>query len=365
MSQLDDVRTYQRVQTFCLLTLTLMALGMGSYLLRPVLVPFVLAVFLTYCLTPLIDAQRRYLRMPRGLAIVSAVILAVVVLALCGSVVATSISSASQRWPDYEKQFQDLTERFASYLPLERLGIKTDTKQIRAFLVAQEGAGWQFASAVLSEATNVLSNGTLVMIFMLFLLLGRRSDARPSGNVLVEIETSVKSYIVRTIFLSAVTGLLLGLTLALLGVEFAWVFGLIAFMLNFVPTIGAIVASLLPLPVILLSPDMSLTAKVLAITIPAAVQFVIGSFVQPRVQGHALDLHPVVIVLALIFFGMIWGLMGAFLATPITAVVRIIFARIPITRPLAGILAGNLDVLSAEGDGIDRKKATRPPHPLA
>jgi AI-2 transport protein TqsA len=63
-----------------------------------------------------------------------------------------------------------------------------------------------------------------------------------------------------------------------------------------------------------------------------------------------LDLHPVVIVLALIFFGMIWGLMGAFLATPITAVVRIIFERIPITRPLAAMLAGNLDVLSAGRD---------------
>jgi len=350
MPKLDDVRAYQRVQTFCLLALTLMALGVASYLLRPVLVPFVLAVFLTYCLTPLIDAQRRYLRMPRGVAIVSTVLLALVVLALCCSVVATSISSASRRLQDYEKQFQDLTERFASSMPLQRLGIKTDTEQVRKFLTAQEGTGWQLVSAALSEATNVVSNGALVMIFMLFLLLGRRSAPRPSADVLAEIETSVKSYIRGTVFLSGVTGLLVGLSLALLGVEFAWVFGLLAFLLNFVPTIGAIIASLLPLPVILLSPDMSLTVKVLAIVIPAVVQFFVGSFVQPKVLGHALDLHPVVIVLALIFFGMIWGPMGAFLATPITAVVRIIFARIPITRPLADMLAGNLDVLSAEGD---------------
>ena len=310
MSKSDDVGTYQRVQTFCLLTLTLLALGVALYLLRPVLVPFVLAVFLTYCLTPLIDAQRRYLRMPRGLAIVSAMVLALVVVALCGSVVATSISSASRRLQDYERQFQDLTERFASSVPLERLGIKTDARQIRGFLAAQEGAGWQLVSVVLSEATNILSNGALVMIFMLFFLLGRRSNPRPSTDVLSEIETSVKSYIVSTIFLSAITGLLLGLTLALLGVEFAWVFGLLAFLLNFVPSIGAIIASLLPLPVILLSPDMSLTAKVLAIVIPAVLQFAIGSCVQPRLQGHALDLHPVVILLALIFFGMIWGPMG-------------------------------------------------------
>jgi AI-2 transport protein TqsA len=350
MAKPDEARTDRRVQTFCLLTLTLISLGVALYLLRPVLVPFVLAVFLTYCLTPLIDVQRRYLRMPRGLAIVSAVVLALVVLALCGSVVATSISNASHKLQDYEEQFQQLTERCASSVPLERLGIKTDAAQIRGFLAAQEGAGWGLVSAVLSEATNVLSNGALVMIFMLFLLLGRKPDPRPATDVLAQIETSVKSYIVSTIFLSAVTGLLLGLTLSLLGVEFAWVFALLAFLLNFVPSIGAIIASLLPLPVILLSPELSITAKVSAIVIPAAIQFVIGSVVQPRVQGHALDLHPVVILLALIFFGMIWGIMGAFLATPITAVVRIVLGRIPITRPLAGVLAGNLEVLSAAHD---------------
>ena len=66
MSKLDDLRAYHRVQTFCLLTLTLLALGAALYLLRPVLVPFVFAVFLTYCLTPVIDAQRRHLQMPQG-----------------------------------------------------------------------------------------------------------------------------------------------------------------------------------------------------------------------------------------------------------------------------------------------------------
>ncbi len=347
MTKRNEARTYQRMQTLCLVALTLMAVGVALYFLRPVLVPFVLAVLLTYCLTPVIDAQRRYLRLPRGLAIVSAVVLALMVLALCGSVVASSISGASRKLQDYEKQFQEITERLNWSEPLERLGIRTDAEQIRTFLAAQEGAGWGLVSAVLSEATNVVSNGALVMIFMLFLLLGRRPDPRPSGDLLAQIETSVKSYIVSTIFLSAVTGLLLGLTLALLGVEFAWVFALLAFLLNFVPSIGAIIASLLPLPVILLSPDLSVTAKVLAIVIPAAMQFVIGSFVQPRVQGHALDLHPVVILLALIFFGMIWGIIGAFLATPITAVVRIVLGRIPITRPLADVLAGNLEVFSA------------------
>jgi len=347
MSNPDHDGTYRRVQTLCLLSLTLIALGAALYFLRPVLVPFVLAVFLTYCLTPVIDVQTRYLRMPRGLAVISAVILGLAVLGLCGSLVAASVNSMSHKLEDYEKQFQRLTQRFAESVPLDRLGIQTDGETMGRVFAVQEGTGWQFMSTILSEATNVISNGALVMIFVIFMLLGRKGSQRRSSGVLAEIEARVKSYILYTVFFSGLTGLLCGLTLAALGVEFAWMFGLLAFLLNFVPNIGSIIATLLPLPVILLAPDMPITAKVLALVIPAAIQFVIGNLVQPKVQGSALELHPVVVLLALIFFGMIWGIIGALLATPITAVVRIVLGRIPITRPLADLLAGNLDALSA------------------
>jgi AI-2 transport protein TqsA len=118
------------------------------------------------------------------------------------------------------------------------------------------------------------------------------------------------------------------------------VFGFLAFLLNFIPTIGAVVATLLPVPVIVLSPDLSVATQVLAVAIPAAIQAVIGSFIQPKVLGRSFGLHPVSILLALIFFGMIWGLVGAFLATPITAVIKIVLERIPATRFVAALLAG-------------------------
>jgi AI-2 transport protein TqsA len=345
-----DIQTYWNVQTFCLLTLTLIALGAALYFLRPVLVPFVLAVFLTNCLRPAIEVQQRYLRAPRSVAIASTLMVAVVIVALCGAVVATSVSGASHRLDDYEKQFQTFTEAAARSVPLHRLGIKIDADQIGRFFAVQEGTGWQFISAVLSEATNVLSGGVIVVIFMIFLIVGTGDGQRHSG-MLGEIESSVQSYVVTLVFLSLATGFLVGLTLATLGVELAWVFGFLAFLLNFVPTIGAIIASLLPLPVIVLSPDMSVTTKVLAIVIPAAIHFVVGSFVQPKVQGNALALHPVVVLLALMFFGMIWGIIGAFLAAPIAAVIRIICARIPVMQPLANILAGNLTAISIEDCG--------------
>ena len=152
-------------------------------------------------------------------------------------------------------------------------------------------------------------------------------------------------YISETVFFAALTGILVGATLAILKVEFAWVFGFLTFLLNFIPTLGSLLAILLPLPMILIDSHMSVPAKILAVAIPATIQFIIGNVVVPKVQGKSLDLHPVTVMLALIFFGQTWGMVGAFLATPITAVIKIVFERIPATKPVADLLAGKLDFL--------------------
>ena len=318
-----DRRDYWDVQTFCLLALTLIAIGAALYFLRPVLVPFVLAVFLTNCLMPIVEVQQRRLHVPRSIAIASTVLLTLVIAALCGSLVAASVNSASQRLKEYEREFQHFPQVVAHWGPVQQLHLDTDS--LTHFFSVQEGTGWQFISTVLGEATNILSGGLIVMIFMIFLVAGRANRRNHSG-MLGEIEANVQRYVITLVFVSLGTALLVGLVLAVLGVELAWVFALLTFLLNFVPNIGPIIAWLLPLPVIVLSPDMSITAKVLALAIPAAIHFIGGNYLLPRVQGNALALHPVAVLLALMFFGMIWGVTGAFLAAPITGVVRIVCA---------------------------------------
>jgi AI-2 transport protein TqsA len=112
-------------------------------------------------------------------------------------------------------------------------------------------------------------------------------------------------------------------------------------MLNFIPTIGPLIATLLPLPVVLFAPEseMGLTQKVLAFALPTGIQL-IGAVIQPRVQGGGQDLHPVTTMAALVFFGSIWGILGAALAVPLTGVIKIILERIPNTRPIADWMAG-------------------------
>jgi AI-2 transport protein TqsA len=211
-------------------------------------------------------------------------------------------------------------------------------------LLPKDASAWTSSiTSAFVQASAIASRTFLVIVFTLFILLGRPGDTRRPHSLLDAIEARVQSYIGQMVFLSAVAGILVALTLAVCRVQFAAMFGFLAFLLNFIPTVGSIIATLLPLPIILLSPDMSLPAKICAVVIPAAIQIWLGNAVQPRMLGNALDLHPIVILISLIFWGYIWGVPGAFLATPMTAVLRIVLEKIPATRPLAELLAGRLD----------------------
>jgi AI-2 transport protein TqsA len=155
-----------------------------------------------------------------------------------------------------------------------------------------------------------------------------------------EIERRIERYLVAKVTISAITGTLVGLILSALGVDLALVFGFLAFLLNFIPSIGSIIATLLPLPVILVSPEVSWTTVGLALALPGALQFVIGNVVEPSIIGDSLDLNPIVILMALIFWGVLWGVVGMLLAAPITAVMKILLERYELTRPVARVMAG-------------------------
>jgi AI-2 transport protein TqsA len=292
-----------------------------------------------------IDFQVAYLRFPRGLAIVGAGLFGLLVLLLFGFLAAQAVGQFTDRLDAYVQKLNDVLRDLADWPFLRKLGVRADA-QAGPLLGISEDTTRHLLTSLLGAIVDIISTGALVLVFMLFMLLGRHQGVRAPTSVLAEVENRVRYYLLKMVGLSALTGLLVGLTLAAFGVELAWAFGFLTFLLNFIPNVGSIIATLLPLPVIWLSPDLPIVARVLAVAAPGAIQFVIGSAIQPRVLGGALDLHPVAVLMALIFFGMIWGIVGAFLALPITGVIKIVLARIPATRPAAAVLAGDLTVLA-------------------
>jgi AI-2 transport protein TqsA len=211
---------------------------------------------------------------------------------------------------DYEAQFRQLLERTADRLPLERLGI--ERSEFNEILKLPRDSMGGLLGQIVSAITGILSQGLLVLIFLGFLIAGA-SKTRPDG-LPAQIEDQIKRYMLAKVFVSSATGLLVGV----------------------------------PLPIIVLSPEMSGFARVAALAVPTAIQFVVGNVVEPRIMGRSLDLHPVVVLLGLIFFGMIWGIVGMLLATPIVAMIKIVLERIDVTAPVADILAGRLETRRAK-----------------
>lgn len=335
-----------KTQTVCLVILTVIAMGFALYFLRPVVLPLLFALFLYLCLTPLIDLQMRWLHLPQRLALTSTALLGTVFLLLIVAIAATSVSQMAADAGVYQQQLNLLVERLTVAIPFQKFGGATGSN----YLHTLEGSLGSFVSTVIYDLSSLISNAVLVVLIAAFILLGR-GVSRRQGFV-ANLESRVQRYISGTVMLSALTGLLVGVTLALLGVRYALVFGLFAFLLNFIPVIGPTLATLLPLPIALLSPELSTSAKVLALVIPGLIEFVMGQIVTPKVIGRSLALHPVTVLVFLLFFQMIWGIAGAFLSTPIAAVLKILFEHFPVTHPLAQIMAGRFEGLIVTEDPV-------------
>jgi AI-2 transport protein TqsA len=328
-----------RVQTICLVALASIAVAAALFWLSPVMIPFVLSVMISLGLGAAVDLLVRRLHVPRKLALPATLVVGVLFLAGVGAVVFASVQQLSGNADVYAHQVHSLLLQLTAILPEHFRSLPAiDGKHLADVPVAAVGG-------LLARTTNAIlglfSKSLLVLVFVVFLVMSGAGSGRPVGTW-GDIQLHVQTYLVRKVVLSAVTGGLVGLTLGLLGVPLAMVFGLLAFLLNFIPTIGSVVATLLPLPVVLVTPGISTAVAVLAIAIPAGIQAVIGNVVEPMVVGEPLDLHPVTVLLGLIVWGMLWGVIGMFLATPIMAVMKILLEKFEGARPVAELLAGRV-----------------------
>lgn len=338
----------RRIQIACLVVLATVAGGAALHWLRPVMIPFVLAAFFALGLAPLVELQRRRLRMPRSLAILVTLGLGLLVLSGVAVLVSASVRQLAANAAGYQDSVIRLINTAADALPLDQWGLSREVVLQPVSRVPVEYVGG-FLMGTTNAVLDVLSRSLLVLVFMVYLLVGMSGRSAEPVGVWREIEHGVQRFLITKAVVSAATGLLVGLVLSLLGVDLALVFGLFAFLLNFIPSIGSVIATLLPLPVVLVSPELSTAVAVAAIAVPGAIQFGIGNVVEPQIMGGSLDLHPVVVLLALILWGMLWGIEGMLLATPITAVVKILSEHLEQTRPLAHLLAGRLSALTARG----------------
>ena len=321
--------------TISLLILAIIAVAFALNFTKPIMIPFVLALLIRILIDPIIDFQTHRLKVHRIIAVFVSLLLIVFVFMIIVPFIVGSVATFLNSANDYNAKVLLIIDMIIN--KLKEFEIDINRQVIRESFISLPFLDW--ASAILSNSANIISKFFLVVIMTLFLLLGRKSkNTSKEWNQIIE---SVKKYIFTKFITSAATGILTGIIYWLLGLELALIFGTMTFLLNFIPVLGSVIAVLIPLPVALLQFNDP-TFIIYVLVLPSIVHIIIGNILEPKLFGETFGLHPITIILSLIFWGMIWGMIGVLLAAPITAIVKISFEKFETTLPFARLLEGKV-----------------------
>ncbi len=324
-----------QIITISLFILAVVAVAFALYFTRPIMIPFILALLIRILIDPVIDFQIKNLKVHRAVAIITSIVLIIGSFVIIIPFIVDSLVIFLKSADDYNSKVLLLIESIV--VKLQDFNIYINKNIIRESFLSLPFLDW--ASSALSNGADFIAKFFLVVLITLFLL--GSSTNKTKSPTWINITKQVKKYIFTKFITSLSTGILTGLIYWFLGLDLALIFGTLTFLLNFIPNIGSIIAVLLPLPVAFLQFD-GLTMVVLIITLPSVVHIFIGNILEPKLFGDAFDLHPVTVIVALISWGMLWGVAGMLLAAPLTAIIRISLNQFETTKPFALLLSGKL-----------------------
>ncbi len=344
---------YSKLITILLAILVTIAVLVVFYFLRSILKPFLVAIFLTVLLEPLVDGLRR-IHIPKGLAVTLVLLLTFAFLFLLGLVVYASVTSFSDQLPKYETKFVAIFHHLLALFNIPLEDVNTYLKNFDWTAAVKQLSLPAYVSSTVGSFFQFLANVFLVLLFMVYAMLGKESlfarirhafrgwQAEQVASTVETINRQIQEYLIAKTLISLVTGLLATVVLLIFGVDFAFVWGMLTFLLNYIPNIGSTIATLPPILLALLQFDSfwrPLWISVLLILI----QMTMGNVVEPRFMGKRLDLSPLVVILSLIFWGFLWGIVGMILAVPIVATVKIVTENIEPLKPISYFLSGGVE----------------------
>lgn len=300
----------------------------GLWAAQVVVLPFLLAIMLAIIAAPGVLWLERH-RFPSWLAVGGMMLLVMTLLAGIGTVLAASAAEFTTAVPRYKDRLDEMLRGLLGWVT-EEMGFEVSAEQIYG--------GIKLSSVIDAVGTTLngvlaaLTNTTLVLLTVIFILLEvtelprkvraiADDPARALGRARQMI-VEVQRYLVIKTVISAATGILLGIWTAMLGVDFPLLWGFSAFLLNYIPNIGSILAAAPPMLVALvqLGPGYMLLVGGGYV----AVNFVLGNMVEPQWLGRKMGLSPLVVFVSLLFWGWLWGAVGMLLSVPLTMVIKIL-----------------------------------------
>lgn len=313
--------------------------------IRPVAMPLAFAVLIAIVVNPL--RHRLNQNLPRWLSLAIVLLVIMAVLGILVGVLVLGFDQLEPQLPQYGERLQQLWQTTTIWLHSQGIPISTNALQ-------NGSAGQQILSQAVGRVRSLLGSLSLLVLIisLLALLLLEVDDYRDRtqaafsasvGDRLIDAFTSMSQKLRRYFTVMAFTSLLTGIFTLLwcwiLSVNLAVVWALIAFGLNFVPTLGSIIAAILPALAALLFQGAGKGAATLIGL--AVIQVVLGNFVDPKLQGKYLQLSPFVALLSIVFWGWVWGIPGAFIGVPMTTAIALLSREFHSTRAIAILLGSD------------------------
>ena len=349
-----------RVIFFLVAIITVILFGAVLKTTASVLVPFTVSLLLALVMSPLVKFLAKF-HIPRNVSVFLILILLVGGLAFMGMVLYSSSRVLLTLYPKYQARLTEIYIWLARFFELsydEHLsffdnlwGQMSVRAQVRLMTISVSNALLRF-----------LSNAFLTALFMVFLLFeatffrekldlafeGARADQikRISSDVMKQ----VTRYLSIKFVISVINGILVGFSLKIIGLEFAAVWGVVQFVVNFIPNIGSIAVGLAAtaFAVVQFWPDP--TPIVAVGLVMLIINLILGSFIDPNIMGARLGLSPLVVLVSLLIWGWLWGFVGLILAVPMMAIIKIVCENIPVLEPIS-ILLGSRKAAKAVKSG--------------
>lgn len=292
---------------------------------RPLLVPLLIAFFIGIVTTPAVTGLVRR-GVPRGIAVFLGLAAAVLVLGGFAIFMGMAVGTLGERLPFYQERITAFVSEVSLWANEHGLSISAE----EAIALADPGTLMQMVTKLFQSLAGLVSRGTMVMLVVGFFLVeavnfrGKFEAVLPfraDRLSLVKAAGELRTYLMVKTATSAVTGLLAGLLCEALDVDLPVVWGLLAFLLNYIPTVGSVIAALPPVLLALLLHGGSSAAGVMIGYL--AINFIIGNIFEPRVMGQALGLSPLVVFLSMAVWYWLLGPIGALFSGPLTMLVRV------------------------------------------
>ncbi|MDH3408693.1 MAG: AI-2E family transporter [Gammaproteobacteria bacterium] len=323
----------------------------GLQMAKDLLVPFLFATFLALITArPMLWMQQK--RVPAILAALIIVSLLMLILAVVGTIVGASIAEFTAALPGYQERLDTIVERVVGFI-----GKTFNGEEAFESLGDMIDPGWAMglAATLLNSLKDVLTNVFLIVFTMIFILLeastvetkfaaafGRSTQSLKRPRVFL---ANLGRYLGIKTIVSIVTGLAAGLLTWVVGVDFPLLWAMLAFLLNYVPTIGSIIAAVpaVLMALVQLGPGGA-TATAIGFV---AINMIFGNMIEPRLMGYGVGVSPLIVFIGLIFWGWVFGPVGMLLSVPLTMALKLALESDVRTRWIAIFIGSERDAQHA------------------